>query len=374
MNTAFTSSGDVTETYAAGLLRGMLEIPSSSYQERALADFLAVAMVDLGFQAHIDVVGNVIGVIERGDGPTLMLLGHLDTVPGQLPVRSEDGKLYGRGAVDAKGPLAAMICAAASAVDFPGRIVVIGVVEEETPRSRGAMAIRATHDKPDAVIVGEPSGWSSVVLGYKGKLDLRYTVKCPATHPSNPAPKASELAVACWAALVDLLGPDAGHDAFARPGATLCQLNADLTSATADLTVRTPPGFDVDTLVRGLRDRLPEGNLEVLNSVAACRADRANPAVRALVSGIRRLHAQPRLLVKTATSDMNTLAEVWDIPMATYGPGDSKLDHADTEHIVLSDYLRGIDVLSIAISELAHLPVRSDDQVTGAQHPERSLQ
>jgi LysW-gamma-L-lysine carboxypeptidase len=159
--------------------------------------------------------------------------------------------------------------------------------------------------------------------------------------------------------LVDLLGPDAGHGAFDQPGATLVQLNADLTSATADLSVRTPPGFDVEALVRGLRDRLPAGSLEVLNSVTACRADRSNPAVRALVSGIRRLHAQPRMVVKTATSDMNTLAEVWDIPMATYGPGDSRLDHADTEHIVLSDYLRGIDVLSIAISELAHLPVGS---------------
>ncbi|MGH3875551.1 MAG: M20/M25/M40 family metallo-hydrolase [Actinophytocola sp.] len=373
MNWAFTSSGVVTEMYAAGLLRGMLEIPSSSYQERALADFLAEAMVDLGFQTHIDVVGNVIGVIERGDGPTLMLLGHIDTVPGQLPVRSEDGKLYGRGAVDAKGPLAAMICAAAGAVDFPGRIVVIGVVEEETPGSRGAMAIRATHDRPDALIIGEPSGWSSVVLGYKGKLDLRYTVKCPATHPSNPAPKASELAVECWAALVDLLGPDVGHDVFARPGATLCQLNGDLTSATADISVRTPPGFDVDALVRKLHERLTAGKLEVLNSVAACRVGRANPAVRALVSGIRRLHAQPRLLVKTATSDMNTLAEVWDIPMATYGPGDSKLDHADTEHIQLSDFLRGINVLSIAISELALLPVGSDDPGVGAPLAERSL-
>lgn len=373
MNWAFTSSGGVTETYAAGLLRGMLEIPSPSYQERPLADFLAEAMADLGFLVHIDVVGNVIGTLERGDGPTLMLLGHLDTIPSQLPVRSEDGRLYGRGAVDAKGPLAAMICAAASSVDFPGRIVVIGVVEEETPCSRGAMAIRATHDQPDALIIGEPSGWSSVVLGYKGKLDLRYTVKCPATHPSNPAPKASDLAVGCWAALVDLLGPDASHGVFDQPGATLCQLNADLTTATADLSVRTPPGFDVDALVRELRERLPAGNLEVLNSVAACRADRSTPVVRALVSGIRRLHAQPRLVVKTATSDMNTLAEVWDIPMATYGPGDSRLDHADIEHIVLSDYLRGIDVLSMAISELAHLPVHPDGQVISAPVPERTL-
>lgn len=359
MNWPFTSSGSVTETYALGLLRNMLEIPSASYQERALADYLIGAMTDLGFQAHIDEVGNAIGVLDRGQGPTVMLLGHLDTVSGVLPVRPLEGRLYGRGAVDAKGPLAAMICAAAGAADFRGRLVVIGVVEEETPRSRGAMAIRATHQPPDALIVGEPSGWSSVVLGYKGKLDLRYTVRCPATHPSNPAPKASELAVACWDSLVELLGPEAGHHVFGQPGATLVRINADQTTATADLSIRVPPGFDVEALLRGLRARLPLGELEVLNSVAACRVGRADPAVRALVSGIRRLHAQPRLVVKTATSDMNTLAEVWDVPMATYGPGDSALDHADDEHIMLSDFRRGIDVLTIAISELAHLPARS---------------
>nr|BAW27692.1 AmCP-DADH carboxypeptidase [Streptomyces sp. SoC090715LN-17] len=365
MNGVFGPSGSVTETHAVGLLRAMLEIPSPSYRERALGDFLVRAMSDLGFRAHVDGVGNAVGVVGRGAGPTLMLLGHMDTVAGGVPVRSEDGVLYGRGAVDAKGPLAAMICAAAGAADFPGRIVVVGVVEEETPCSRGAMAVRATHDRPDALIVGEPSGWSGVVLGYKGKLDLRYTVRCPATHPSNPEPKASELAVACWDALLDLLGPDAGHDVFDRPGATLCQVNGDLTSATVDVSVRVPPGFDVGALVRGLRERLPAGSLEVRNSVAACRVGRADPVVRALVSGIRELRARPRLKVKTATSDMNTLAEVWDIPMATYGPGDSSLDHADDEHIVLSDYLRGIDVLTSAIAELAHLSARPDRDPAG---------
>ncbi|SCG69333.1 acetylornithine deacetylase [Micromonospora halophytica] len=351
----------------------MLEIPSPSYQERDLAGFLADTMAQLGFQTHIDSVGNVIGVIDRGAGPTLMLLGHLDTVAGGPPVLSEDGRLYGRGAVDAKGPLAAMICAAAGAVGFPGRIVVVGVVEEETPRSRGAMAIRATLTRPDALIIGEPSGWSSVVLGYKGKLDLRYSVTCPATHPTNPVPKASELAAVCWESLLDLLGPDASHVVFEQPGATLVQVNGDLTRATADLSVRTPPGFDVDALLSGLRDRLPAGRIEVLNSVAACRVGRADPVVRALVSGIRLQHAKPRLVVKTATSDMNTLAEAWDIPMAVYGPGDSSLDHADDEYIVLSEYLRGIDVLTTALSALALLPARSDDRADAAPRPLRSL-
>ena len=342
----------VDRNRALRLLTRLLEIPSPSYEEAALAAELVPAMRELGFDAGIDAAGNVVGELRRGAGPTVLLIGHLDTVPGQLPVRSTGGRLYGRGAVDAKGPLAAMVCAAAAATGFAGRLVVAGAVEEETPRSRGAVAIRQTHEPPSAVIVGEPSGWSTVVLGYKGKLDLRYEVTCPPTHPSNPAPKATELAAGCWARLVELLGPAAGHATFDRPGATLTSISGDLTFARAELSVRTPPGFDAAGLVAALRGRLPAGRLTVLNSVPACRVGRRDPVASALFAGIRRLDGRPTAKVKTATSDMNTLAEVWRVPMATYGPGDSRLDHGDDEHIVLADYFRAIDVLCLALAEL----------------------
>ena len=330
----------------------MVEIPSPSYHEQALAAELVTAMGELGFDARTDAAGNVIGEIRRGAGPTVMLIGHLDTVPGTLAVGSACGRLYGRGTVDAKGPLAAMVCAAAAASGFTGRLVVVGAVEEETPGSRGAVAIREAHEPPDAVIVGEPSGWSTVVLGYKGKLDLRYEVRCPPTHPSNPAPKASELATGCWAHLVELLGPQAGHATFDRPGATITSISGDLTSALIELSVRIPPGYDTGGLVARLRERVPAGDLLVVNSVPACRVDRRDPVVRALFAGIRRCNGRPRAKVKTATSDMNTLAEAWRVPMATYGPGDSRLDHGNDEHIVLADYLRAIDVLCAALTEL----------------------
>jgi [amino group carrier protein]-lysine/ornithine hydrolase len=360
----YTSTGQVREIYAAGLLRQMLEIPSPSYREGELAGYLAGVMTGLGFTAYVDEIGNVVGSLDRGAGPLIMLLGHLDTVPGHVPVRSTAGRLYGRGAADAKGPLATMICAAASAKDFTGRIAVIGVVEEETPCSRGAMAIRATHERPDACIIGEPSGWSTVVLGYKGKLDLRYAASCAATHPSSPAPKASELAAESWTALREVLGC-VSHTAFDRPGATLDSITGDTCAAVAEMSVRTPPGFDVDQLLADLRPRLGPGTLTVVNSVAACRADRRNPAVRALTAGIRRQSAQPAVRVKTATSDMNTLAEVWDVPMATYGPGDSRLDHADDEHIMLADYFRGMAVLSHALTELSGLRAPGDPDGPG---------
>src|SRR3989442_611144 len=181
----------LSDADALALLRGMLEIPSPSHREQRLATFVVEAMRGLGFTAGVDAAGNAVGELRHGPGPTVMLLGHLDTVDGEIAVVHRDGRLYGRGAVDAKGPLAAMICAAATTA-FAGRVVVVGATEEETPLSRGAVAIRDTHDRPDALIIGEPSGWSGIVLGYKGKLDLHYHVRGAPAHPTSPATKATE--------------------------------------------------------------------------------------------------------------------------------------------------------------------------------------
>ncbi|HST48458.1 M20/M25/M40 family metallo-hydrolase [Jatrophihabitans sp.] len=341
----------LSDTRAVRLLRQMLEIASPSYSEAALAGFLAEQLPEFGFATEVDAAGNVVGELSAADGPTVMLLGHLDTVPGHVPVREQDGRLYGRGAVDAKTPLAAMICAAARS-NFAGRLVVVGAVEEETPLSRGALHILDTHRQPDALIIGEPSGWHTVVLGYKGKLDFRYRVSSAATHPTNPVPKASELAVDCWQRVCELLGPEASHARFDQPGPSLVSITADQGTATAHVSVRMPLGFDPQAFLTTLRARLTDGEIEFINSVPACRVGRNDPVVRALTAAIRRTGSTPVVKVKTATSDMNTLAEQWHVPMATYGPGDSVLDHADDEHVVIAEYLAGIDVLSTALTEL----------------------
>ncbi|MFF5261717.1 M20/M25/M40 family metallo-hydrolase [Actinomadura viridis] len=348
-------SQPVRDEYAEKLLGAMVEIPSPSGGEAELARFLVGRMEDLGFTARIDRAGNVVGELDRGPGPTVMLLGHMDTVPGTLPVRFEGDRLYGRGTVDAKGPLAAMICAAARAREFRGRAVVVGVVEEETPLSRGAMHLRAAHPLPDALVVGEPSGWSNVVLGYRGKIDLEYRVRCRATHPSNPAPKAADRCVLAWTELLALLGPHATHEIFDAPGATLISVDGDTTLARARFDIRIPPGFDAAGLVAELRGRLPEGDLELIATVAACRTGRTDPVVRALYRTIADQGGRPVAKVKTATSDMNTLAEAWKIPMATYGPGDSRLDHSDEEHISLTEFHRGVSVLTGALAAMPGL-------------------
>ena len=113
----------MSNDYAVDLLTRMVKIYSPSGSEGEISKFLAAEMEKLGFRVHRDEVGNVIGEIGEGS-PVVLLCGHMDTVEGEIPVRVEDGQLYGRGSVDAKGPLAAMIVAASKFVDssFPGKI------------------------------------------------------------------------------------------------------------------------------------------------------------------------------------------------------------------------------------------------------------
>jgi LysW-gamma-L-lysine carboxypeptidase len=350
----------VDRELALDLLRRMLEVPSPPFEERTLAELLVAAMTELGLDAGIDAAGNAIGETGAGDGPTVLLVGHLDTAPGVVPVREDGRRLFGRGASDAKGPLAALVLAAARMRGGPGRIVVAGAVEEETPASRGAQHLAATLDRPDALIVGEPSGWSCVTLGYKGKVDVVYRVSRPATHPTNPVPKATEVAAAFWSDALSLVegwdrhGDDRrhGHAAFDRLAVTLVAMRGDLEAAELELCFRTPVGFDTERLLSLLAELGRGGELELVGRVAATRADRRNSVVRALTGAIRRAEGDPRLKVKTATSDINVLAEHWSVPMATYGPGDSRLDHADDEHIEIDDYLNGIRVLTDALHRL----------------------
>ena len=163
------STVSFTHTQAIDLLTGLVSIPSLSTQEQAASTWLVEQMRALGFRrAYVDEVHNAVGEVGPVDAArTRILLGHIDTVPGAIPVRVEgtgdDAVLYGRGTVDAKGPLATFVSAAARVGDawaaaHDVRIIVVGAVEEEAATSRGARHIRARFDGaaepiPDACLV-----------------------------------------------------------------------------------------------------------------------------------------------------------------------------------------------------------------------------
>src|SRR5215211_4660006 len=93
-------------------LTGLVSYYSPSGQEHEAVQWLIRRMKSLGYDAFVDDAGNAVGLM--GQGPKqVVLLGHIDTVPGEIKVEQDDTFLFGRGSVDAKGPLACFVDAVA---------------------------------------------------------------------------------------------------------------------------------------------------------------------------------------------------------------------------------------------------------------------
>lgn len=336
------------------LLKRMLELYSPSGQEQELAHFLVQEMHRRGFEAFIDEVGNAVGHVGQGT-KQILLVGHMDTVPGEIPVRVEDGKLYGRGAVDAKGSLAAFIEAAAESKNSHLKIAVIGCVEEEAD-SKGAKYILDKY-KPDYVIVGEPSGWDAITIGYKGSIYITYSLREPLRHRGHFEKTPVEKAVEFYLALkeryfshkraatfdavdVNLVSIDTAWDAFSE-------------LAAMELNLRTPLGFDFAELEVLISRIKGEAFVSLGEKTEAFKAQKNNELVRGFMKAIRSLKGKPRFKVKTGTSDMNLLGQEWQVPIAAYGPGDSSLDHTPHEHLDLTEYERTKSILSRVLRDSA---------------------
>jgi LysW-gamma-L-lysine carboxypeptidase len=347
----------VSDEQAEALLHELVSIPSPSTQETRASNFLADWLAGHGFEAHVDTSGSAVGV--RGDGPRdVVLLGHIDTFPGEVPVRRVYGRLYGRGAVDAKGPLAAFAVAAARVDPSPGtRWVVVGATEEEAATSRGARHA-LTQFSPELCIIGEPSDWERVTLGYKGRLLVDWEWHGPLAHSASPTPSPAERAVAFWRQ-VEAYAEEFNQEregAFTRLDASLRVFNTqtDGTHGSAQMTIglRLPPGLHPDAAQQALRLRQDSASLAFRGAEVAFLASKHNPLTRAFLRAIRTQGGQPRFVTKTGTADMNVVGPVWGCPIVAYGPGDSALDHTSDEHIELADYRRAIHVLETVLMML----------------------
>jgi len=178
----------------------LVRTPSLSTQEREVAARLASEMRRVGISdVRVDRIGNVIGRIGTGGDKKLLFDGHMDTVGVSDPVawtrdpfgaEIEDGVLYGRGAADMKGALAAMVYAAKmlidSGVSLDGDLYLVGVVQEE-PCEGLAMRVLVEEEglRPCWVVLGEPTNLQ-VSRGQRGRIEMRVTVQGKACHASAP--------------------------------------------------------------------------------------------------------------------------------------------------------------------------------------------
>lgn len=178
----------------------LVRTQSYSGQEDKLASELEQFFRANGFdEVRRDEYGNVIGCIKgKRPGKKVLFDGHMDTVRVEDPAQwthdpfgaeIEDGKLYGRGATDMKGAVAAMAAAAAyfaedTQRDFAGEIMIAGVVHEECFEGIGSRAVSAWA-KPDYVVIGEASELN-LKIGQRGRAELVLEAFGKPAHSANP--------------------------------------------------------------------------------------------------------------------------------------------------------------------------------------------
>lgn len=360
---------------ATNLLTDMLGIYSPSLQEAPLSEYIAKRMrSDLGFNNVVtDEANNVIGEIGSGS-PTILLSGHMDTVPGQQPVKIIKNTIHGRGACDAKSSLAAMLIAASDlAITSNIGKVIVAAVSDEEGNGLGTRTLLDNGIVADYAIFGEPSGIDNVTIGYKGRLG--FTLICGATslHASAPwmAQNAIESIYEVWGAVKKFSEEKTGPNRYSSVTSSLTGIHGGSSHNTtperckATIDMRIPPKYSTSDIVKEIEKivlnfqsdtSFPKIKLKIDDVTEPFETDKSSTLVRSIIRGVLQVREKrPLLLRKTGTGDMNLLGHRLDIPVITYGPGDPHLSHTRNEFIEIDEYLSSIDVYKATILNLAKL-------------------
>jgi acetylornithine deacetylase len=365
---------------AISLLRDLVAINSvnptlvpGAPGEQEIAAAVAAAMRGFGLDVSVEVVSpgrpNVVGVLEgRVKGRTLMFCGHTDTV-GVAGMRDpfvpaeRDGRLYGRGAQDMKGGVAAMIAAAGAIAHkgFPcGRLVVAAVVDEEHSSIGADALVKTWH--ADGAVVTEPTDLA-IAVGHKGFAWVAVEVTGKAAHGSRPA-EGQDAILRLGRVLGRLEALDAAIQA--RPPhplmgagslhASLIEGGHELSSypdrAILQMERRTLPGEAESTAIDEVRAILAALAREDPTFRAAASAMFSRPAYEVpvthelpqmLAAALTRIGRSPNIVGASFWTDAAVLGHA-GIPSILLGPGGAGL-HSTEEYVSVDDVIGCRDAL-----------------------------
>ena len=315
------------------LARGLVDIPSVTGSEAAVADWLAGRLRALGYTVErVETEPGRPNLLATTHAPPRVVFStHLDTVPPHVPARIADGYLYGRGACDAKG-IAATQIAAAERLRAAGesRVGLLFVVDEETG-GNGAKTMNGHRLASECrfLVNGEPTE-NRVIKGCKGSLRLRLRTRGPGGHSAYPDAAPSAIHV-----LVQVLA-DIQHAVFptdAVLGGTTCNVGTITGGEALNVIARTAEA--------GLQIRIvttPEATFQRLREVVAGRADIE------LLSSTPPIHLTVPEGFETAivsySTDIPHLSK-WGKPLLL-GPGSILQAHVPDERIAIADLERGV--------------------------------
>lgn len=341
---------------------------SPSGEENKLSSLISERLNRRGLNSRIDAAGNAVCQIGNGKN-SILLCGHIDTVPGELPVREENGVIYGRGACDAKGPLLSLLFAfedlEVSSID--AKITFAAVTGEEL-MSVGLAELIKNNMRSDYAVFGEPGGVSRITVGYRGHVTIRIEVVTPEVHASAPklTTNSAELLFEIYNSIKKELGAVA-NDSTDHVSASLTEISGGSVhnvipgKVRATIDVRTPVGTTnsqavekINRVISAYREsnKVASITVRLTDATEPYKVRLDSPLVRSLSRSILRRGSKPMMVTKSGTGDMNTYALNYGIDAITYGPGDAKLSHTSEEQVSFGEIFACSEVIVDATKEL----------------------
>jgi len=347
--------------------------------ERALADFIASYLRDTG--CSVEVVefekgrSNVIAKLKgREKGNTLMINGHLDTVPfGNLqgwespPNRAtiKDGMLYGRGASDMKGGLCAALYAfrqiCLEGIEPNNDIIFLGTGDEESMGQGAKEALKSgIFDDVSRIVIGEPTN-NEISVASKGTLWLEFTVNGKTSHGAYPweGVNAAEIAYELFDKVNKLLISPT-HKYLSSSTCTLTKIQGGVKAnmvpdiCTITIDIRTIPSINhhkllemIDGIIVDI-ERLHSGSsvqYSILNNRMAVEIEADHPLIENLTQSIQYVrNAEPKLVGTGFFSDASIFLRDHYIPTVLFGPGESSEAHKPNERLSLNKYFESVEI------------------------------
>jgi acetylornithine deacetylase/succinyl-diaminopimelate desuccinylase-like protein len=358
VNPAFAPAGGVSSRETRHL-----------YGEKSVAEFLAAraakAGLEIEFQKVLPARSNLlVRLLPKGEPrQTVLLAPHLDTVGATdalLTPCLKNGRLYGRGACDTKGSVAAMLTALCELAESKSRpahtqIVFAGLIDEEQAQA-GSRALAASGFQADLAIVGEPTKLQ-VVTAHKGSLWLQFETRGKAAHGATP--HLGKNAIHEMARIVDLLETDyaaqlqrSRHQLLGTATVNVGKISGgaqpNIVPASCAIVVdrRTLPGETDQGVLREMAALLRKNHLQAAISdtkvapAPALETDSNLPLVRQLFATV----GQTRPVGVDYFCDAAVLA-AGGIPSVAFGPGDIAQAHTADEWISRTQLERGKNLL-----------------------------
>lgn len=385
------------------LLRKMISIPSHwdvPNQEvdivNFLSDFLKKEGIEYKLQNIDKIRSNIIAKLDgTGEGKSLTLNGHLDTVPpynmtvDPFAANIIGDKIFGRGAVDMKGPIACMIMTLIAfkraGIKLKGDLIFAGVLAEET-NSDGCEALIHSGYRTDGAIVGEPSN-NEYAIAHRGLEWLEIEIIGKRAHGGIPEAGVNAIVNAAKFVLrvqekvvprlKNLYHPHMGPSVMnfgCINGGTQPSTVAD--RCIIQLDRRYIPSESLSDVINEYEDilkelseenadfkyklrRMPSSIMKIYEHVPM-ETSPDHPLVHAVVNSLKRINGVPsKMTTRRGWTDAAILNYYGKIPTVVYGPGDISRSHTADEYITIKELIDGFRTYCLIAMEFCEIGICS---------------